>query len=219
VLGNVPFGERRARTLDAVDTLRALWAGDAVEFPAPDGPQTVRTYPAPTRPDIPLWLTAMSGPDTFRLAGERGLNLLTSYIQQTREQLAENIRAYRKAFAAAGTGRRPHVTLMLHACVAATRAEALSVAEEALVTYQDSFLDLARSGVAPAADRIGLARFSARQYATERGLIGSPEEAARRLRQLAAMGVDEVACLVDFGLSAERVAETLRLLADCRAFV
>jgi hypothetical protein len=44
-------------------------------------------------------------------------------------------------------------------------------------------------------------------------LFGTPEACLAKVRRLAALGVNEVACLVDFGLSPDDVQECVRALA------
>ena len=205
----------RGDTQGAVETLRALWRGEAVTL---DSGSTLRTYPAPVQRELPLWLTASSGRATFEEAGRRGCSVLTGYLGLDRAALAEGIALYRKAFTASETERTPHVTLMVHACVAETVAAALAAAEQPLISYQEQFLDLSDRAGYPYGDitdeeKHDLARYAAHKYATERGLIGDAATAGDRLRDLAAIGVDEVACLVDFGLSRTQVSETLTRLA------
>jgi natural product biosynthesis luciferase-like monooxygenase protein len=209
--------DRRDYLLSTVDQLRALWRGESVDF----GDESLRTYPAPVRDTIPLWLTAMSGAGTFREAAARGTNVLTSYLQLDGARLAAHIGEYRATYRGSGA---PHVTLMAHACVADTARDALRLVEKPLLTYQNQFLNLHERGHDNAVDgeplteeeRHELARYAARKYATDRGLVGGPDEVAARLRDLAGIGVDEVACLVDFGLEPEVVADTLRRLAELR---
>ncbi|UWZ39423.1 LLM class flavin-dependent oxidoreductase [Dactylosporangium roseum] len=214
-LARCAFEQRREYTFAAVDTLRTLWRGETVQV---SGGQAVRTFPAPVRAELPLWLTATSAPDTFTEAGRRGCRVLTAFLQLDRVTLERNIRTYRTALAAHAPDRAPHVTLMLHACVAETTALAVAAAEPSLIAYQEQFLDLNDRAGGPgepltAAEKRELSRYSAHKYAVERGLIGGPEQAAARLEDLAGIGVDEVACLVDYGLAPQHVTETLRRLA------
>jgi natural product biosynthesis luciferase-like monooxygenase protein len=222
VLGTCGYAERRGHLLATVDMLQELWRGGDVSFPMEDGIETVRTYPVPLQRPIPLWLTATSGSATFAEAGRRGLGLLTAYLQQSRQDMENNARGYREAFAAKSPGGTPHLTLMVHACAAPTRREALAAVQEPLTAYQDQFLDLHDRGHDPDArdaalterERRELARYAAYKYASDRGLIGGPTEIAERLRYLASIGVDEVACLVDFGLTPAQVTDTLLRLAE-----
>lgn len=216
-IGRCDFDDRREYTFGAIDTLRALWRGDEAKV-SPDGAAALRTYPAPVQPELGLWLTATSGPATFVEAGRYGLNVLTGYLQLDRPALERNLRLYRETFAAHAPDRTPHVTLMLHACVAENAALAMAAVERPLLAYQSQFLDLGDRAGGPGEqltpeEKHDLARYAAHKYATERGLIGGPVEAQARLREAAAIGVDEVACLVDFGLGPEQVTETLHRLA------
>jgi alkanesulfonate monooxygenase SsuD/methylene tetrahydromethanopterin reductase-like flavin-dependent oxidoreductase (luciferase family) len=195
-----------------------------VPFRAGERTELVRTYPVPVQRRIPLWLTATSGPATFAAAARLGLGVLTAYIQQGREELERNIRDYRQHFTAREPGDAPQVTLMAHACVAPTAREAWDIVEEPLTAYQGQFLDLhARTShslderALTALEKKELARYAAYKYASERGLVGDPTMVAQRLRYLAAIGVDEVACLVDFGLAAAEVTRTLGRLAAITA--
>lgn len=218
-LARCDFDDRRKYTAEAVDAVRALWRGETVSFQA----ETVRTYPTVARGGPPLWLTAMSGPDTFVAAGSGGFNVLTAFLQQSPEQLAGNIGRYRRAYAESGAAGDPHVTVMAHTHVAGSMKQALAEVSGPLVTYQGSFLELAnRGGGRPEEEPLtedekrALARYAAGKYATERGLVGGPAEIAARLREFAALGVDEVACLVDFGMTAERMRETVTRVAEIR---
>ncbi|MGI5239092.1 MupA/Atu3671 family FMN-dependent luciferase-like monooxygenase [Dactylosporangium sp. CA-139066] len=221
VLAQGPYEQRRERLYASVELLQALWRGEEIEFAAHGTAAPVRTYPAPSRRAIPLWLTAMSGPATFQEAGRRGWNVLTAYLQQDRAQLEANIGEYRRAFKGAAAGGTPHVTLMVHACVADDAAEALQLVERPLLAYQNEFLDLADrtmsaddDGPLTEDEKQELARYAVHKYARERGLIGGPAEVAERLRYFVEIGVDEVACLVDYGLPAPRMLQTLRRLAE-----
>jgi hypothetical protein len=51
------------------------------------------------------------------------------------------------------------------------------------------------------------------RYIRTSSLIGNLEQAQTILAGFKSMGVDEIACLVDFGLSKEDVLNSLRLLA------
>ena len=75
-------------------------------------------------------------------------------------------------------------------------------------------------GAVSEADKETLLAAAFEKYYAERTLLGTPAKCARLVERLAALGVDEVACLVDFGVEAdlgarkprraERVARALR---------
>ena len=51
------------------------------------------------------------------------------------------------------------------------------------------------------------------RYVHTAGLFGTPEVCRERLRELSALGVNEVACLVDFGVPPQLVEDSLRCLS------
>ncbi|GAA4929130.1 MupA/Atu3671 family FMN-dependent luciferase-like monooxygenase [Actinoplanes utahensis] len=221
VLGRGSFDDRRESTFATVDTLRALWSRAEVTFPVSGKPVPVRTYPAPVSSDLPLWLTATSGPATYQEAARRGCRVLTGYLQQEPAAVAANIREYRDTYQPYRPGDQPWVTLMMHTCVAADRATAMATVAGPMLAYQRQFLGLGDRALRTAGEeeltedeKQALARYAAYRYAAECGLIGGRAEVTARLAELAATGVDEVACLVDYGLPDDVVRDTLHRLAE-----
>ncbi|NJM83993.1 MAG: LLM class flavin-dependent oxidoreductase [Tabrizicola sp.] len=116
------FAQRKDAMLEAVTTLRRLWAGDSIAFPGPDGkPVPIEIHPKPMQKDMPLWLTAAGNPETFAAAARLGCGVLTHLLGQTFEEVAEKIAAYRAAWRDAGHAGSGHVVLMLHTLSATTR--------------------------------------------------------------------------------------------------
>ena len=219
------YVERRAVMMQAIDTVRALWRGEQVAARGGAGSEiTVRIFPPPIQHDLPIWLTAAGNPETFRMAGEAGANLLTHLLGQSLNELANKIAIYRQAWRAHGHGPGDgHVTLMLHTFV----GEDLEVVRETVrapfCDYLRSSLDLidnlARSrGLDITADSFTEADMEAlldhafdRYFATS-GLMGTPEICLQMIAQLQEIGVDEVACLIDFGIAPDKVLASLDLL-------
>src|SRR5207249_3976444 len=78
----------------------------------------VRIFPKPIQRELPIWMTSAGGPESFRLAGEIGANLLTHLSGQSLEQLAQKIEIYRTAWRKQRHARSEgHVSLMLHTFV------------------------------------------------------------------------------------------------------
>ncbi|MFD9507825.1 LLM class oxidoreductase [Streptomyces mirabilis] len=53
-------------------------------------------------------------------------------------------------------------------------------------------------------------------YFTERGLFGTVDEAARMVERLQGIGVDEIACLIDFGVDGKVALDGLQTLNELR---
>ena len=51
------------------------------------------------------------------------------------------------------------------------------------------------------------------------GLFGTVESCADRLRQLQTLGVDEVACMVDFGIATPQLRESMQHLDRLRKLI
>ena len=234
---NAPPANKGAMA-QAIRDLRALWAGEAVEFPHPKGGMhPVVTQPRPVSRKLPIWVTTAGNPETWREAGALGANVLTHLLGQTIEEVAGKIALYHDALRAAGHDPAEHkVTLMLHSYVAATRDEAREVARGPMKDYLRSAAALIKqyAWAFPAFKKpVGVANpmdldlgtltgeelesildFAFLRYFDESGLFGTVDDALAQVERLKRIGVDEVACLIDYGIPAEKVLAGLRPLAE-----
>lgn len=213
ILAPEAFEGRAEHARAHLRTVQELWSGAEVKRPGPDGIEySVRTYPRPVQPKLPHWVTASGNPATFEYAGEVGAGLLTSYGAFTEERLAELISLYRKAYAQhhEGTGR---VAVMAHTAIGEDSAQIRKEAEGPLRRYLGAYLNQHDSpAVAAAADKS--LDFAVQRYLRGRSLIGDRSDALRVLHAIFAVGADEVACLVDFGLARPVVLSTVAELAS-----
>ena len=233
---NRPPHNRRAM-FDMIDTLRRLWRGEAVEFDKGDGTVPVQTLPRPVSKDLPLWLTVAGNPETWRDAGRIGANVLTHLLGQSIPEVAEKITLYHAALREAGHDPQDFtVTLMLHTFAARDRAHARQVAQGPMKSYLLAAAGLVQqyAWAFPAFKRpagatrpmdIDLASLSQdevdgilehafHRYFEESGLFGTVEDCLARVEQLKSIGVGEVACLIDYGITADQVLEALYPLAE-----
>lgn len=102
-----------------------------------------------------------------------------------------------------------------------SRARAQEVARDPLLSYLRSSLDLnARStrrgagGAVREDDVRALLRRSLAEYFDHTAIIGTVAQAAYRADALAAVGVDEIACLIDFGVPGDAVLESVRRIGE-----
>jgi natural product biosynthesis luciferase-like monooxygenase protein len=222
------FAAKREVMFRQLEEVRTLWRGGAV--PATDGAgkaTSLRVFPRPLQPELPVWITCSGDPAVFRRAGELGDHCLTALLTQTVEEAAEKVAAYRAARAGAGhdagAGR---VTLMLHAHVGAGVDEVLARTREPLLAYLRSHIGLVET-LAHSLDievdfddprwRDSLAEFAFERYYRTAAFIGTPESCLPLVDRIAAAGVDEVACLIDFGVDPGAVLGALPELAVLRA--
>ncbi|NUB44948.1 LLM class flavin-dependent oxidoreductase [Fertoebacter nigrum] len=234
---NTPPNNRKA-LFDAIDQVRRLWRGEAVEFPTANGtPFAVVTQPRPISRELPVWVTTAGNPETWREAGAIGANVLTHLLGQTVAEVATKIGIYHQALRDAGHDPATRtVTLMLHTYLAATRDLARDTAREPMKDYLRSAAGLIKQyawafpafkkpqgvtnpmqidlqSVAPE-EMEGILDFAFQRYFDDSGLFGTMDDALARVEELKAIGVNEVACLIDYGIANATVLEGLKPLAE-----
>ena len=222
----------------AIDILRRLWRGEEVAFPKADGSMhSVITQPRPVSAELPIWVTIAGNPETWKEAGQIGANVLTHLLGQSIDEVAGKIKIYHAALREAGHDPADFtVTLMLHTYLAGTRDEAERIAREPMKDYLRSAAGLIKqfAWVFPAFKRpkgvnnafemdlgtLGddeleaILDFAFERYFQESGLFGTVEDALARTEQLKRIGVDEIACLIDYGITPELVMQGLEPLAE-----
>ena len=225
------YADRRAIMLRQIDTVRRLWRGDALPFQNGAGNELqVRPLPRPVQKELSFWLTASGDPKTFEAAGEAGAGILTHLLGQSVEELAGKIARYREARRKAGHPGEGHVTLMLHTFVGEELEEVKKLVRGPFCDYLRTSLDLiqnlARSmGVDVKAqgftedDLEALLGHAFERYFGTSSLMGTVESCARMVDRLRAIGVDELGCLIDFGVDADKVLASLPRLDELRRVV
>jgi len=234
------YAHRKEIMVRQIDLVRRLWRGETVVLPGADGQEVkVNLMPRPIQPELPFWVTASGSPETFRLAGELGAHLLTHLLGQSTDELAEKIAAYRAAWNQKGHPGEGRVTLMLHTFVGADAAAVRSTVRPAMLAYLRSSIDLIKNAptafpvfkrlanARPTNGDTGPAHFTEEElelmsshafdrYFETSGLFGTPTLCLRMVDHVRSLGVDEIACLIDFGVEAESVLAALRQLNEVR---
>lgn len=226
--------ERRSEIVfERVEELRRLWAGEPFEAVNPLGDRVqLRTMPRPVQSHLPIWITAAGNPQTFRRAGAMGLNVLTHLLGQSLEALAEKIAAYREAWRDAGHAGQGTVTLMLHTFVGESEAEVRRKVKAPMLRYLASSANLVgqytaavpffqkQCAASPAPttqdDLNDALEFSFERYYATSSLLGTLDDCLGMTDKLKAIEVDEVACLIDFGVDPDEVLAALPALAELR---
>ena len=223
------YTDRQQRLYDGVDTLRRLWRGERIDMASPGGGQVaLRTYPTPVQRDLPVWLTAARSVESFRKAGALGANLLTHLLDQDVEALAAKIAVYRSARAEHGFDPGAGlVTVMCHTFVAADMETAHRAARKPFCDYLKASKPLLQ-GLAQARkqdvdldslsdqEMDAFVSFLYERFHTTRALIGTPESCRVLVDRLSDAGVNEIACLLDFGPTTDEVLAHLPLLDQLR---
>ncbi len=235
------YKNRRELMASGIETVKALWRGEAIKVIGGDGqPVEVNTYPPPVQREPKMWVTASSDPNTFALAGRLGANVLTNLLVMKTEQLVENVATYRKAWADAGHEGAGTVTLMLHTFVGRDADEVRDKVRGPFLEYLKTSTDLISkmrwelTAFAKGDDRKEqtpqqmslsdleqdeldvIMEHAFQRYFKTAGLFGSPASCMAIIEKLKQYGVDEIACLIDFGVAADDVLASLPYLDELR---
>lgn len=221
--GQRRYRHRKDEMFEAIATIRRLWAGESVELPRADGSlQSVRSLPRPLQGELPVWVSAQGSPETFVRAGEIGAHLLTGLVAQRPADLKEKTAAYREARAKAGHDPAAgKVTAMVHTFLWPDEDEARELVRGPLTGYLKTFLAQQDSfgsefSALGEAERDAMLNATFERYFDSLALLGTPDKCESLIEELVDIGVDEVACLVDFGLEPDRVLKGLEHLTELK---
>lgn len=231
------FKDAKRILTESVDTVRRLWRGEKLSFPGPLGkPVEIVTQPRPVQAELPYWVTTAGNQETYRLAGAMGANVLTHLLGQTIEEVATKIEVYRQARQDAGLDPATGiVSLMLHTFVGTNLDEVRELVREPMKSYLRSSVALIKNfawafpafkrpqGEHAKPEDIDLGSLTTEEmdaildYAFERyfetsGLFGTYETCLQMVERCRAAGVDDIACLIDFGVPTSDVLAGLEHL-------
>jgi natural product biosynthesis luciferase-like monooxygenase protein len=221
---------RRQVVLETVDQVRRLWRGETMAvLDGVGNTQHVGIFPPPVQRELPVWITSAGGVETFRNAGRAGAGLLTHLLGQEPDELAGKIAEYRAAFAEHGpaTGGRGQVVLMVHTFLGDDEDEVRRTVHRPLCDYLRSSLGLLLGSQADGAAPVDIDRLPPEEidflvqrafdrYLEHGGLLGTVATCRKAVERFRAIGVDEIACLIDFGLPAKVVLNGLEHLGELR---
>jgi natural product biosynthesis luciferase-like monooxygenase protein len=218
------YGVRHEKMVEGVQQVMRLWRGEGISLVNGVGqPVEVKILPRPVQAELPVWLTGAQSPKTFETAGKLGVNILSALLNQTVGELAKNINIYRRALEENGYDPATRtVTVMLHTYVDENHESAVQKAREALRNYFRSHTNLRRRvmkeyGVDLGLDEEGFENHlstAVERYLKSSSLIGSPASCFAMIDRLKGIGVNEIACLIDFGVDVETVLGSLPHLAQ-----
>ncbi|AFX99666.1 ptzB [Candidatus Endolissoclinum faulkneri L2] len=215
------FTDNKGIMRKGIDEFCEMWSGGSVRRRDGKGNDVeITSYPKP-RQNVPgIWIAATGSLDTFYWAGQAGFNVLTMVLGGSLEDIAEKIEIYRVSRKEAGFDPAGgHVTLMLHSYVDENRSRLLKRVRGPMTSYVRSALDLHVKTNIPeqtldGGQRDQMADFAFERYLRSASLIGTPQEITDMLARVKKIGVNEVACLLDFGLPDNHVLEGLSKLIE-----
>ena len=225
VLAKDNYQDRHKVMYDQIETVQKLWKGESIKRVNGFGKEVeVCVFPTPIQENIPIWITAAGNEKTYTIAGEKGMNLLTHLLGQDIDELARKIKLYREGRERSGyTAESGKVALMLHTYIGDDIGETFKVVEAPFIEYLRSATSLSKvlyeeAGHAPEdipeEDKELMLKHSFERYSRDSALIGTIDICYDMVKKLKDIGVDEIACLVDFGIEPKLVMEGLKNLRD-----
>ena len=222
---------KREEVFRGIHEVQELWRGNAIAGRDGLGKDIeLRIFPKPINPELPIWLTCSGGPEMFEKAGELGCHVLTALLTQSIEEVTPKIKLYRDSLVRHGhKATDGKVTMMMHTFIGEDAEEVLRKAKAPLTKYLKSHMNLIETGAQslnldvdinehddPEKYRDQMAAFAFERYYRTSSLIGTPASCMKMVERLKAIGVDEVACLIDFGVDVDSVLESLEHLVVLR---
>jgi len=222
------YHKRQETLYKGIEQVRDLWEGKSISLPNPAGEDgVVEIFPKPLQAKLPVWVTAADNPETFRTAGSMGANLLTHLLGQTVEELSEKIKIYKAARKEAGHEGDGFVTLMIHTFIDEDLAAVKEKVRKPFTNYLRNASGLVRTlaksmgqdmnaDTFTAADMEVLLDHAFNRYFDTAALFGTPESCLDMVNTLSHAGVDELGCLVDFGLDTETTLSGFQQLNELK---
>jgi natural product biosynthesis luciferase-like monooxygenase protein len=237
VLSPDTYQNRYPNMFEKIAMIQKLWRGETVSLANGMGVETeVNILPAPIQKELPIWLTGQSD-DTFSNAGRLGFNVLTANFSLNHDlnEFVRKAKIYRDAMQK-HHGRRGHITLMAHTFVGDSDEEVKAIAQPAMVEYLKANIEMQKDHSAGTKDDRGvsrkvswvkpeLSRLSEQEteimikfqvgkdLRSPLSFIGTFDQCAQQAERLSENGVDEIACLIDFGVGFSDVMASLGRLS------
>ncbi|MFN7525831.1 MAG: MupA/Atu3671 family FMN-dependent luciferase-like monooxygenase [Dolichospermum sp.] len=233
------FANRKEIMFEQIEEVQALWRGESLELPNGKGERCfVQTLPRPIQPTLPIWITAAGNPETFREAGAKGFNILTHLLGQSLEELATKIAIYRQAYTENGHTGEGIVSLMIHTYVGESKEKVKELVRQPMRQYLASSLDLIKLAAwsfptfkqkttnekgqfdlshLSDPDMNEVLDFSFERYFETSSLFGTVDTCVQMVDRIKAIGVNEIACLIDYGVDTDTVLSQLPLLNELKA--
>jgi natural product biosynthesis luciferase-like monooxygenase protein len=234
------YASRHQHMMQQIAMVRRLWKGEKITFKnGLDKETAIGIYPKPVQPELPVWITVSGRTETFMDAGKIGANILTHLLWQDTDELIEKIAAYRHALQQNGFDPRAgKVSIMVHTYLGATNESVREKVREPLKNYiRDStqlIQAMVKSTVAAGAAKEVVGRYgdlndkipdhlmdelveiAFDRFFEHAALLGTVEKAEKMIEKLKTYDIDEVACLVDFGLGRQEIVEGLSYLKELK---
>lgn len=222
ILAPENYQNRREICSESIPIVQKLWRGETVTFTGPgDEPVPINVYPRPVQPELNVWLLVTQNDEGFIHAGRQGYNIFTMLYGNNLSVMESKISLYRNARREAGLDPDDGViTLMLHTLLMEDLSQVQEAVEVPFKAYIKSSLN---AHLQAAVDENGgqalsdtekakMLDYAYQRYFKTGAIFGTVEDGQSIVDQAIAAGVDEIACLVDFGVDYTLVKKSLTQL-------
>jgi natural product biosynthesis luciferase-like monooxygenase protein len=223
ILSPETFATLRQVWHDRIPLVQRLWRGETLAFRNGRGElKEIQVYPARIQKELKVWLTATKSDESFVYAGSKGYNVLTMLQGIDLDQLGGKIRLYRNARKESGLDESGGtVTLMLHTFVNANRHIVEEAVRKPFIAYIKSALTGHIKHFKPnetptEAELDKIVDYSYERYFKTAALFGSVTDAKTIAQHAMTVGVNEIACLMDFGVDYQAVMDSLPYLLQLK---
>jgi natural product biosynthesis luciferase-like monooxygenase protein len=222
----VEMRETRERVEEGVDFVKHAWADPQLTYRSKFRPPIEGLSVLPPiyqKPHPPIWVACFLSPESFVWTADEGYNLLYVAYHADPDVAASRIAWYLDALKAKGRNVADYeVCCCYHAHfleqddVPALRA----IVEKPMAEYSEAGAEAARKPPDPVAYK----NYSAREdyhkqagfdvYFPGRVLMGGPERALERIKEMRRAGITQVSLIVDFGsLTQAQIMRSLEIFA------
>ena len=218
------YAKRKSVLEKTIHTVSSLWEGKQHEFLNGSNQQiNVEIFPKPIQSELPIWVTSAGSLKAITRAGSGGFDLLTHLLGQTFEAVEEKVAQYNAYRISGGYTKPGRVSLMLHTFLGEDADKVRKVVQKPLSQYLEQSTELAippdlqekwHSSSRELKDEMIGQAFN--RYFDTSALMGTPEHCATIVEKLKEIGVTDICCLIDFGLSVDQVMGSLRLLTELK---
>lgn len=225
------YENRRDVMFEQLKEIRRLWEGEPFIKNRGDGNAIeLFVYPSPIQKNLPIWITSVGSEQTFYDAASVGANILTHLIDQDQKELSLKINLYRTRLRECGFDPSNHIiTLMLHTFINPDQNYVLSKVREPLLEYMRQsirFCTKPSQGLCIEESLYiegnnayeELLELKLNNYLKNSSLIGSSNKCKHLIEALIEVGVDEIACLLDFGIDSNEIMRNLTYLNDLKCY-
>jgi natural product biosynthesis luciferase-like monooxygenase protein len=217
------YANRKEVWRERIPLVQKLWRGEPVRFENSKGDKVeIQIYPRPVQPELNIWFVISKLDESFIYAGSQGYNVLTMLQGIDLTEMGRKIQLYRTARKENGFDPDAGiVTLMLHTLVHKDLKMVEAAVREPFYAYIKSavtgHIQILDQDQRPSEAELNkIVDYSYERYFKTGALFGSVKETETVVEKAISVGVNEIACLMDFGVDYAVVMDSLGYLGELK---